>query len=295
MNKKIKLLFIINPVSGIGKKEVLPKMIDGSINHEKFAYAIQYTKHKKHGATIAAEEKNMYDAIVAIGGDGTVSEIGASLRQSNCALGIIPVGSGNGIARHLKIPRNIKKAIERINAFKIETIDTGLCNDIPFIGVCGFGFDAHIAEAFEKYHKRGLRSYAKLITQYYQKYKSPTFTISGEQFSIEKQSLLACISNSSEYGNGFAISPYSEMQDGQFELILIDKFKIWSVPIMLSRFFTKKIDRSKHHTAINFHNSIRLKVNGKTPLSFHIDGEPMKSDSSEFKISVQPKTLRVLV
>jgi len=295
MNQKLKLLFIINPVSGIGKKEVLPKMIERTVDHSKFAYAIKYTNHKKHSALIATEEKDLYDGIIAIGGDGTVNEIGSALIQSNCALGIIPVGSGNGIARHLKIPRNIKKAIERINAFKIETIDTGLCNNIPFIGVCGFGFDAHIAEAFENYHKRGIRSYAKLITQHYQKYKSPSFSIVSEQFSIEKQSLLACISNSSEYGNGFAISPYSEMQDGQFELILIDKFKVWSVPIMLSRFFTKKIDRSKHHTAINFRNSIRLKVNSKSAVSFHIDGEHMKSETNEFKISVRPKTLRVLV
>ena len=273
MKNKYHILFVINPISGIGKKDILPKIIEETIDQQKIDFAIVFTQYKYHGAEIALQEKKHYDAIVAIGGDGTVSEIGASLLMSKCALGIIPVGSGNGIARHLKISRNIKKAILQINNFKVETIDTGTCNDKPFIGVCGFGFDAHIAEAFEKHHKRGLRSYAKLITQKYKKYEAPYFKISGDQFSIHKQALLVCVSNSSEYGNGFAISPYSEMQDGQFELILIDKFKLWSVPIVLSRFFTKKIDQSKHH----------------------IDGEHLVSKKNEFKISVKPKSLKVLV
>ncbi|MFK8038882.1 MAG: diacylglycerol kinase family protein [Crocinitomicaceae bacterium] len=295
MNRKKNILFIINPISGIGKKDILPKLIKGGIDHDKFSYLIKYTKHKKHGAEIAISEKKDYDAIIAIGGDGTVNEIGTALLLSNCALGIIPTGSGNGIARHLKISRNLKKALEQINRFKIETIDTGTCNGKAFIGVCGFGFDAYIAEAFENYHKRGMRSYAKLIRKLYKKYTPPVFSIHGKSFSINKQALLACVSNSSEYGNGFAISPYSEMQDGRFEMILIDKFSLLSVPIMLTRFFTKKIDKSKHHTAINFDSNIRLVVNGDAPVSYHLDGEHMRSESNEFKISVKPKSLRVLV
>lgn len=295
MREKRRILFVINPVSGIGKKDVLPKLIKDTIDHDLIAYAIEYTKYKKHGAEIASQEKEHYDAIVAIGGDGTVSEIGASLLMSNCALGIIPIGSGNGIARHLKISRKIKKAIAQINAFKIETIDTGTCNDIPFIGVCGFGFDAHIAEAFEKHHKRGLRSYASLITKKYRKYQAPSFKIIGDHFSIHKQALLACVSNSSEYGNGFAISPFSEMQDGKFELVLIDKFKLWSAPIMLSRFFTKKIEKSKHHTSIHFHSSVRILIDDNNPISYHLDGEHLVSIKNEFKISVKPKSLKVLV
>ncbi len=292
---KRKILFIINPISGIGKKDVLPNLIKNEILHQKFSYVIKYTKYKNHGAEIAITEKNDFDAIIAIGGDGTVNEIGTALLMSNCALGIIPTGSGNGIARHLKISRNLKKALGIINRFKIETIDTGICNDKAFIGVCGFGFDAHIAEAFEKYHKRGLRSYAQLIRKEYLKYTPLNFSITGDTFSLNKQALLVCISNSSEYGNGFAISPQSEMQDGQFELVIIDKFKLWSTPIMLSRFFTKKIDKSKHHTAINFHNSVRIKVDKNGPVSFHIDGEHFTTKNVEFKIAVKPKSLKILV
>lgn len=293
--KKRRILFIINPISGIGKKDILPKIISENIDQTQFAYVISYTKHKKHGVEIANSEKANFDAIIAIGGDGTVSEIGTALRHSNCALGIIPTGSGNGIARHLQISRNIKKAVSRINTFKVISIDTGLCNNKPFIGVCGFGFDAHIAEAFEKYHKRGLSSYATLITKLYGAYTPPSFKIKGNQFSIHKTALLACISNSSEYGNGFAISPHSEMQDGQFELVLIDKFKIWSVPAMLSRFFTKKIDQSKHHMAIQFKESIQLIVEKNHPISYHIDGEHFLSETNEFKIVIQPQSLKVLV
>lgn len=295
MNNKKNILFIINPISGIGKKDILPKLIKSVIDHNKFSYLVKFTKYKNHGAEIALAEKDTFDAIIAIGGDGTVNEIGTALLMSNCALGIIPTGSGNGIARHLKISRNLRKALNQINRFKIETIDTGTCNDKAFIGVCGFGFDAHIAEAFEKHHKRGLRSYAQLIRKSYKKYPPSLFTVSGDGFSLSKEALLVCISNSSEYGNGFAISPYSEMQDGRFELIIIDKFNLWSAPVMLSRFFTKKIDKSKHYTAINFHTSIRLKVDATTPIIYHLDGEHLSANKNEFKISVQPKSLKVLV
>jgi diacylglycerol kinase family enzyme len=113
---KKKILFLINPVSGIGRKNIIPKLIDKHIDSEKFEFSIQNTEYRKHGHEIALLEKNNFDIIVAIGGDGTVNEIGSALIGSNTALGIIPAGSGNGLARHLGIPLKIKNALKTINS-----------------------------------------------------------------------------------------------------------------------------------------------------------------------------------
>ncbi len=295
MKAKTNILFIINPISGVGKKNLIPKAIDANLSMDKFDYKIEYTEYPAHGHQIAKENHHLYHAIIAIGGDGTVSEIGASLIDTNCALGIIPCGSGNGIARHLGIPRKIKKAIAKINDFNVTNIDTGTCNAIPFIGLCGFGFDAHIAEAFEKHPKRGFSTYIKLVTKAYNKYKPHQYQISINNQVIEHNPLLVCIANSSQYGNGFTISPVSTMQDGKFELIFIDRFPLTAVPKLIKQFFSKQIHHSKYFQSIEFNQVLKLKILEKQAASFHIDGDHKRSEQTSFEILIKPQSLKVLV
>ena len=117
MTDKKKILFIINPISGVGKKNIIPPLIEQHINADGFDYKIKYTEYRNHGHEIALEGKEQYNAIIAVGGDGSVNEIGSALVNSEAALGIIPCGSGNGLARHLKIPLKPADAIKRINLF----------------------------------------------------------------------------------------------------------------------------------------------------------------------------------
>jgi diacylglycerol kinase (ATP) len=291
VSEKKNILFLINPISGIGRKKDLPLLIQTHLKNHK--YEIRYTEYRKHGEEIADSEKYNFDAIIAIGGDGTVNEIASALTGSKCALGIIPAGSGNGQARHLKVPLNVKSAIERIDAFVPQLYDTGMVNDHFFAGTCGFGFDGHIAELFDKYPKRGFLSYAKLIAREYKKYQPLSYKIHINGEIIECESLVCAVANSSQFGNGFTISPDSDMQDGKFELVMIEKFPFIESMAVGTRFFTQTIKNSKHFRAIQFENEIEIEVNTKKPVYFHLDGEPIE-DGNKFKISIRPKSLNII-
>ncbi|MFT5823658.1 MAG: diacylglycerol kinase (ATP) [Crocinitomix sp.] len=288
-----KILFIINPISGVGKKKTIPPLITNFLSADKFSWDIKYTEKRNHGAEIASVEKENYDAIIAVGGDGSVNEIGSELIGQKCALGIIPCGSGNGLARHLSIPLKVKGALQRIAEFKPFSIDTGLVNDKPFLGTCGFGFDAHIAEKFDSFGKRGFFSYARLVISEYNRYQAPTFKITGKDISIEKEVVMCSIANSSQFGNGFTISPNSDIQDGIFELVLLDRFGWLKAPSVSRKFFSKSIQSSKYFSSIAFKEELNITVPKSDSVSYHIDGESLRGDGN-FKIQIQPKSLTLL-
>lgn len=293
MSEKKNILFIINPISGVGKKNTIPPLIEKHLPSAQFTWKIRYTEKRNHGAEIAAAEKNNYDAIIAVGGDGSVNEIGSALIDSSCALGIVPCGSGNGIARHLKIPLNLQKAVQRIALFSDIRIDTGLVNETPFIGTCGFGFDAHIAHKFDLFGKRGFLSYAKLVIREYSHYKPPIFKITKGGAAFEKKAMLCSVANSSQFGNGFTISPHSDIQDGLFEMVFLDRFNWIKTPIIAGKFFSKSIHTSNHFTTLSFAEPLQIDVEGHSEYYYHIDGEPLKGQG-HFLISIQPKSLSVL-
>ncbi len=288
-----KILFIINPVSGVGKKNTIPPLIDKYLPADKFSWDIRYTEKRKHGAEIATAEKENYDAIIAVGGDGSVNEIGSALIDQKCALGIIPCGSGNGLARHLHIPLKVAGALKRIAAFKPFPIDTGLVNDKPFLGTCGFGFDAHVAEKFDSFGKRGFLSYARLVVREYNRYQLPTFKISGKDIDIEKEAVMCSIANSSQFGNGFTISPNSDIQDGIFELVLLDRFGWLKAPAVSRKFFSKSIQTSKYFSSVAFKEELNIAVSESEVVYYHIDGEPLQGNGN-FKIQIRPKSLTLL-
>ena len=154
MKKKIR--FIINPISGIGKKNQLPALIEQYLDHSIFDYEITITEYRKHAKAIAAQSAiDGFDIVCAVGGDGSVHEVGTALIGTETKLAILPTGSGNGLARHLKIPLNLIEAIQSINEQNASVMDTVLVNDKPFLGVGGYGFDALIAKKFDEYHTRG--------------------------------------------------------------------------------------------------------------------------------------------
>lgn len=292
MSSQKNILFLLNPISGVGKKGDIPVFIDkyiGNLHNTE----IRYTEHVGHGKEIAEAEHQNYDAIIAIGGDGTVNEIGNGVANTSCAMGIIPSGSGNGLARHLKIPLNIKSAIERIAKFQPKTYDSGLVNDEFFIGTCGFGFDGYIAKLFDQHDKRGFISYAKLIAKEYMDYQPKEFEVVVNGHSSTHQSLVCAIANSSQFGNGFTISPDSNMQDGKMEIILIDKFPLIDTPVIGTRFFTQSINQSKHFKAISFHKEATITVKDNSGNNFHLDGEP-RSGQDLYQVKIVPGSINIL-
>ena len=185
MNESMKrIIFIVNPVSGTQSKEAILNLLDDKIDKTRYTWEVAYTKRAGHAIDIATEaaEKEI-DIVVAIGGDGTINEIARSLVHTNTALGIIPCGSGNGLARHLHIPMDPRKALDILNEGTSDIIDYGKINGINFFCTCGVGFDAFVSLKFANAGKRGPLTYLEKTLLESLKYEPETYEIETEDRS----------------------------------------------------------------------------------------------------------------
>ena len=289
MNSKKKILFIINPISGTGKQKKVEKLIEKYLDLNLFEFNITYTQYAKHAIEISEKAASSYDIIVAVGGDGSVNEIAKALINTNVNLAIIPTGSGNGLARHLKIPMEIKAAILKINQLNIKRIDTVKINDYHFLGTAGTGFDAHIGWKFAEATKRGFWSYMKITIKEYFNYPEKNFTLNIDGKEFNKQAFLITFANSNQYGNNVYISPTSIIDDGYLKIVILNKFPLYYVFDFAYRIFNKKIDRFKYVTTL-YGKQINIKVPQQ---ELHIDGEPFKL-GNELQIEVVPKSLNII-
>ncbi len=287
---KQKIRFIINPISGVGKKGELPRLIEQNLDHSRFEYDIKYTEYRKHAKEIARTASHEgVDIVCAVGGDGSVHEVGTALIGTATKLAIIPCGSGNGLARHLGIPVDIEKSILTINTAPIFKMDTVLVNDKPFLGIGGYGFDAHIAKMFDNYHKRGFWSYVKLVVKEFATFKPVKIEVEINGKKETKNVFLCNIANASEFGNGFVISPNSDITDGQIELCFFKPFSPWLAPFVVRRFFKRTVHQSRYSEIIQVKKA-RLTLS-KTLA--HYDGEPFQV-REELNVEVIPQSLNIL-
>jgi len=261
------------------------------LDHSKFDYDIVFTEYRKHAKKLAYEASmNGVDIVCAVGGDGSVHEVGTSLIGTQTKLAILPCGSGNGLARHMGIPVNIPKAIECINKEASIRMDTVLVNDKPFLGIGGYGFDAIVAKKFDSYHKRGFWSYVKLVLREFMRYNPINISVdlNGE---IKTMPVVLCtIANASEFGNGFVVSPTSDVTDGKIELCILKPFSMWFAPSVIYRFFRRTSHKSKFAEVIPFQKA-RIKLSQKIA---HYDGEPFDV-RDELNIQVVPSSLNILI
>ena len=288
VENKIKIRFILNPFSGIGKKNKLPRILNEELDKSRFEYDLCYTKGEGHAAQLAQEAVDQkFHAVVAIGGDGSINEIGSRLIGTDLCLGIIPGGSGNGIARSLGVELNTRKALARINCFDKALIDTGIIANKPFIGIAGLGFDALIGQRFQRRKLRGMLSYGYLIIKEWGSFSPFEFSIEGQ---VErKETFVLAFANTTQYGNNAVIAPLAEFQDGQLELVCISELKLRRIPEMVLRLFSKTLDQSAHVQTIGF-----KEVTVKHSANFaHVDGEPFEV-GPEVSVKIRPKSLWVL-
>ena len=288
---KKKIWFIINPISGVRRKDDLPALIASNLDLEKFDYEIQYTEYKGHAITLAKDAINEnIDIVCAVGGDGSVHEVGTTLIGSNTQLAIIPLGSGNGLARHMKIPLKIKEALECINSGNIIEMDTLKVNNKPILGFGGYGFDALIAKKFAGSSKRGFTSYIKLVLKEVFKYNPINVSIDANGQVRKLPVFLCTIANTSEFGNGFIVSPKSDATDGKFEVVILKPFSFWNIPAMLFRYFSGRTDHSGLTEVIKTDHATLV-----LPHSYgQIDGEPISS-GKKVQVDVVPRSLRIIV
>ena len=289
---KTRIAFIINPNSGTGRKESIPTMIQNGLDAKKFEPEIVFTQHRGHGTELAKEfvEKG-FDMIIAVGGDGTVNEIARSIIHTDAALGIVPIGSGNGLARHLNIPMNVKKSIQQINQSEPILMDYGLVNERPFFCTCGTGFDAYVSTEFAKGTKRGIMRYVEKIITGYFSYKSQNCHIKGDGIDLKAKAFVLTFANASQWGNNAYIAPQASVQDGKLDISIMSNFPIIALPTLALQLFAKTIDKDLFMTTLRS-DDITLMREESGP--FHYDGEPYE-EGKEVHVKIVPDGLKVLV
>ncbi len=286
-----KILFIINPISGIGKQKKLEKIINKQLDKNKFYFDIRYTEYAGHAIEITKKAVGIYDAVIIAGGDGSVNETAQSLINTDTALGIIPAGSGNGFARHLKLPLKPEKALEVINGFKIKTIDTGLFNGKYFLNVAGVGYDAEMAFRFLKLAKRGFFGYAKVVLSSFDLLKGKKMKIKFNNTEIEDTFFLITFANGSQFGLNAKISPSSEIDDQTAELVTIKRFPFIVAPFLALKLFTGNINKS---TYVKTYKTNKLRILNTEKIIAHTDGEPFET-SGNIIAELLPQSLKIIV
>ncbi len=288
---KKKVLFLINPVSGIGKQRAVERFIESEIDKSRLDVDVSYTQYKAHARVLAGEAAGIYDVVVAVGGDGTVNEVSSKLIDTNTALAIIPTGSGNGLARYLNIPLNVKNAVRAINDLKIRKIDSLKVNQYCCVNVAGIGFDAHISHQFEGKKMRGPIGYLQLITTEYATYKSDNYLINIDGKKFHRNAFLISLANSSQYGNNIHIAPNAKIDDGFIDVSIVRDFPKIIAPAMLLSLLDKSLDKNNNNEVIR---AKRIDIEHRSNILAHIDGEPVEL-GKKAEIEIKPLSLNVVV
>ncbi|HEY0652976.1 MAG TPA: diacylglycerol kinase family protein [Chryseosolibacter sp.] len=290
MNNEVsKVLFIINKHAGKGYQAALEGAIIDCCGKNNIECTIEYTKARGH-ATELASESALFDQVIAVGGDGTVNEVAQGLLNSSTPMGILPNGSGNGLARHLKIPINIAKALDYLMQSKPIAMDTFTLNGKLSLNVSGIGFDGHIANAFAKEKKRGLQGYAKHTLNEFFAFKEFEAKMVTAKESLTKKAFVIAIANSSQYGNNARIAPAASVCDELLHISILKKIPPYRIDFIYS-FFNGTIDTTSFCEVLE---SKDVTITLDHDMAYHVDGEPCGT-AREFTIRLKPASLKILV
>ncbi len=271
---KEKILFIINPVSGRKSKDFIPELINEIFKNQEYDVKIVFTKANREATQIVKQfALKGYSKFVAVGGDGTVNEVASGVVDVDGVLGIVPLGSGNGLARHMKIPLNSRKALELIKTAEPVSIDYGKINDQKFFCTTGVGFDAHIGHVFSKINGRGFSNYIKATVSEFRNYRPQRYEISMNGTTIMRDAFLITFANASQYGNNAHIAPKADIKDGKLEVAILRQFPLITAPGIGARLFMKNIDKSAYLETYKCKSIVLKRKNSDV---IHYDGEPGK-------------------
>ncbi len=287
------ILFIVNPNSAKGSEERISKAIESRINHSVFDLSISYTRSADHVVSLSKKAvTDKVDIIVAVGGDGTVNEVASQMLNTNSTLGIVPMGSGNGLARHLGISRNIEKAISLINLDQTTSIDTGSINGNIFVSIAGIGFDALVAKRFAAGNRRGFLGYFQIIAREFFKYKLQTYNLVFDNgMEINEKALFVAFANSNQFGYNTKIAPKAKLRDGLLDVCIVKKPKIWQVPVIAALILLRRVDIS---SSIKIVESKYLKLVREREGVVNIDGEAINF-GKDLEIKINPLSLKIII
>lgn len=291
MHDKKDIVFILNPHSGTSEKKEMPDLIDRTIDKERFRHAVVVTEYPGHASDMARQcAEHDIDIVVAVGGDGTVNEVARSIVHSHTALGIIPCGSGNGLARHLCIPMDPRKAMDIINTCKIEALDYGVINSLPFFCTCGMGFDAFISQKFAEAGKRGPMTYLENILREGVRYQPETYEVEDETGAKKFKAFLITCANASQYGNNAYIAPHATMTDGLMDVTIMEPFTPFDAPKLSIDIMNKTLDKN---SKIKTFKTNRIRIHRHAPGPIHYDGDPTTT-GTEIDVHIEKHGIKII-
>ena len=298
MNRKF--IYFINPISGIKGKVLLQKIIKKKTAEKGIPFEILQTNVAGEYAYL--KEKIALEKITDIivcGGDGTVNQIANVIQGININVGIIPMGSGNGLAFAAKIPKRIDRALEIIFAGKAEFIDSFYINKKFSCMLCGLGFDAQVAHDFARQQKRGLTTYVKQSTKNFFAAKTYPFELSLDGRVINTDAFFISIANSNQFGNNFTIAPQASLHDGLLDIVVVNKMSklrmVWTILKQIRNGQVRLYEDKKYHrNDIHYFQTKKLTINNPQLAPLHIDGDPAET-ASVFEIEIIEKAFKLIL
>ena len=274
MNSLEKFLFIVNPKSGTNRNKNIQTLIKESKLFENEVWEVKETQYAGHAVELVKDAiAANIRYIVAVGGDGTMNEVASVMRNTNSVMGIIPMGSGNGLARHLNIPLDILGALETLLHKNVKTIDSCFLDQTLFFCTSGLGFDACVSERFAQLNSRGIQNYIKASFSEYFRYKPLELELTIDGVDHRFENVFACtFANAAQFGNNAVIAPSANISDGIVEISILKMFPLWASPTLAYRLFTSSIDKSKYFTGLRGKSITIKKANTRIA---HIDGDPL--------------------
>lgn len=287
----MRLLAIVNPISGRTSKARVRESILGNIDTTKYEVAIEMTQRPGHATELAAKAvEDGVEVVVAVGGDGTVNEVAKALVGTSTALGIIPCGSGNGLARHLHIPMDIRKAVQVINEGETIAIDSLKVNGIPCFCTMGVGYDAKVCEAYSKESTRGFVTYARKFIEGWFTYEPQEYIIETEHNVINRKAVAIICANANQWGNDFHVAPKASLTDGLIDVTIIHPISFINAIPMPAQILGYSFDKNPDVETFKAKNVL---IKRRATDAIHVDGEPMHV-GKDVRVEIKENSLKVL-
>ncbi|MFI5153359.1 MAG: diacylglycerol/lipid kinase family protein [Chitinophagales bacterium] len=294
-----KIIYLINPVSGVKPKSSLIKLLERRTREQEIEFDIVQTPAACDYKTLLKKiHHEQFTDIVICGGDGTVNAVAAALNTYDINVGIIPMGSGNGLAYTAKIPKQASRALDIIFKGKTSRIDALYINEKFSCMLCGIGFDAQVAHEFAKQKRRGLQTYIKVATIQYFKARPYFFDININNESIQTEAYFICIANSNQFGNNFTIAPQASLNDGLLDIVIVKKMSKFILPFSVISQVTginaiQSVSEFTNTRNIMYLQSAEMTIRNPEMAPLHIDGDPSET-SAIFNIRIQKKCIRLI-
>jgi diacylglycerol kinase (ATP) len=286
-----RFIYLINPISGTGKKSALQNIITARTTQQKIPFEILPTdKHGNYDSLASTIRKDKVTDVIICGGDGTVNSVASALRGTTVNIGIIPMGSGNGLALAAGISTAPSKALDIIFKNNASMVDGFMINDRFSCMLCGMGFDAQVAHDFAKQKRRGLQTYIKVSVINYFKAKPYPFVIKSKETTLQAEAFFLCIANSNQFGNNFTIAPKASLNDGLIDVVVVKKMSKLMVPFSIIGQATgiNALERLSSHIrkkSVMYFQAAELTIQNPGMAPLHIDGDPVATSQS-FNIKV---------